>query len=68
VFGAFTTVSAAGQAIGMVAAGPLGDRLGVLTMLNIQGCLYLVAAAVGALGLARTVAAGRNDLRAAGRV
>jgi predicted MFS family arabinose efflux permease len=46
VFGAVTTVFAAGQAIGMIAAGLLGDRLPLVVLLNIQAGLYLVAAAV----------------------
>src|SRR5256885_16864737 len=51
VFGAFNTTFAAGQAVGMVAGGVLGDRLGVVTVLNAQGCLYLLAAVPGAVSL-----------------
>jgi MFS family permease len=51
VFGAFNTTFAAGQAVGMVAGGVLGDRLGVVAVLNAQGCLYLLAAATGAVTL-----------------
>jgi MFS family permease len=35
--------ASAGQAIGMVAGGLLGDPLGVVTILDAQGALYLVA-------------------------
>jgi len=38
----------------MVAAGVLGDRVGVLPMLNAQGILYLSAGAVALLLLRRT--------------
>jgi MFS family permease len=46
VFAALGVVAAIGQAAGMVAAGLLGDRLGVVTVLNGQGCLYLLAGIV----------------------
>jgi MFS family permease len=46
VFAALGVVAAVGQAAGMVAAGLLGDRLGVVTVLNGQGCLYLLAGLV----------------------
>jgi len=36
-------VSAAGQAIGMVGAGLLGDRIGIVTVLNGQAGMYLLA-------------------------
>jgi MFS family permease len=43
VFGALTFVSSAGQAIGMLAAGVLAGPIGLMPMLNAQGCLYLAA-------------------------
>lgn len=49
VFGAFATTSALAQLIGMAAAGALGDRLGVVPVLNGQAGLYLLA---GLLALA----------------
>jgi MFS family permease len=43
VFGALTLVSNAGQAAGMLAAGILAGPIGLMPMLNAQGCLYLAA-------------------------
>jgi hypothetical protein len=43
VFGALTFVSSAGQAVGMLAAGILTGPIGLMPMLNAQGCLYLAA-------------------------
>jgi predicted MFS family arabinose efflux permease len=51
VFGALGAVFAAGQALGMLGAGLLGDRVGVVAVLNAQAGLYLAAAAVAAAGL-----------------
>jgi MFS family permease len=53
VFAAFGVAVAAGQALGMVAGGVLGDRVGVIPLLNIQGVLYLVSGGIAALWLAR---------------
>lgn len=46
VFAALGVAVAGGQALGMVAAGLLGDRLDVVTVLNGQASLYLVAGIV----------------------
>jgi MFS family permease len=54
VFGAYTLVSNAGQGVGMLAAGLLTAPLGLMTLLNAQGCLYLLGGAFAALTLART--------------
>jgi hypothetical protein len=54
VFGVFGAVYDGSSAAGMVAAGVLGDRVGVLPMLNAQGILYLSAGAVALLLLRRT--------------
>ena len=53
VFGALTFVSNAGQAVGMLAAGALTVPLGLMGLLNAQGCLYLAAGALAVWLLAR---------------
>ncbi len=53
VFGAFTLVSNAGQGVGMLAAGLLTAPLGLMAVLNAQGCLYLLGGVLAALMLAR---------------
>ncbi len=64
VFGALTFVSNAGQAVGMLAAGALTASLGLIGLLNAQGCLYLAAGALAVWLLARPelVALARGDL------
>jgi MFS family permease len=57
IFGALGMVSSSGQAIGMLAAGILTPQLGLMTLLNAQGLLYLVAGALAARFLAGTDAA-----------
>ena len=59
VFGALTTTFAAGQALGMVTAGVLGDPLGVVALLNVQAGLYALAG-VTALGLRPRAEEGRR--------
>jgi MFS family permease len=54
VFGAYTLVSNAGQGAGMLAAGLLAAPLGLMTLLNAQGGLYLLGGALAALTLARS--------------
>lgn len=51
VFAAFGVAMALGQALGMIAGGLLGDPLGVVTILNVQGVLYLIAGAIAAVWL-----------------
>ncbi len=53
IFGAFTTMSALLQLCGMLLAGALGDRLGVLPLLDAQGALYVAAGLVALLFLPR---------------
>jgi MFS family permease len=48
VFAAFGVAASVGQAAGMVGGGLLGDRLGVVAVLNGQGVLYLLAGLVAA--------------------
>jgi MFS family permease len=48
VFAAMGVAAAVGQAVGVLLAGLLGDSLGVVTVLDVQGLLYLVAGAIAA--------------------
>lgn len=47
-FAAMGAAGAIGQGLGMLAGGLLGDHLGVIELLNVQGVLYLVAGACAA--------------------
>ncbi|GIH12953.1 MFS transporter [Rugosimonospora africana] len=61
VFAAFGVAMATGQAAGMLAGGLLGDRLGVVPLLNAQGCAYLLAGALALVWLTgRRAAAGAH--------
>jgi MFS family permease len=53
VFAAFGVAASIGQAVGMIGGGLLGDRLGVVAVLNGQGALYVVAGVVAARWLTR---------------
>jgi MFS family permease len=47
-FAAVGVAVALGEAIGILAAGALGDPLGITTLLNAQGALYVIAAGLAA--------------------
>jgi MFS family permease len=47
-FAAMGVAMAVGQATGMLVAGVLGESVGVVPLLNVQGALYLLAAAMAA--------------------
>ena len=64
VFGALTLATNAGQAAGMLAAGLLTAPLGLMTLLNAQGCLYLLAGAVAAAALVGAPRLGRQRIAA----
>jgi MFS family permease len=51
VFGAFTLAGNAGQAVGIVAAGLLTAPLGLMAILESQGCIYLLAGLIAAFAL-----------------
>jgi MFS family permease len=57
VFAAVGVAAAAGQAAGMVAGGLLGDQLAVVTVLDGQASLYLLAGLVALVGLSSRRAA-----------
>jgi MFS family permease len=53
IFGALGLVGNAGEAVGMIAAGVLTGPLGLTTLLDAQGLLYLLAGALAARRLVR---------------
>jgi hypothetical protein len=53
IFGALGLVGNAGEAVGMIAAGVLTAPLGLMTLLDAQGLLYLLAGMLAALWLVR---------------
>jgi MFS family permease len=53
IFGALGTTQGLLMLIGTISAGALGDQLGVVTVLNMQGCGYILAGLIG-LTLLRT--------------
>jgi MFS family permease len=59
VFAAFETGAGALQAVGVVVAGALADRLGVLPILNVQGSIYVLCG-IAALVFLRERDAGRT--------
>ncbi len=58
IFGALTLADNAGQAVGMLAGGLLTGPLGLMGLLNAQGCLYLAAGALACATMARYPAGG----------
>jgi MFS family permease len=54
VFAISGVAASLGQAIGMLAAGVLGDPLGVVSVLDVQGALYLVAGLLAIVWLTGT--------------
>jgi Na+/melibiose symporter-like transporter len=56
VFTMLGLLSALGQAVGMLAAGLLDAPLGIVPLLEIQGCIYLVAGALAVWLMPRRVA------------
>jgi MFS family permease len=61
VFAAFGAAFALGQAVGMLAAGILGDRLGVVPLLNVQAICYLIGGVAALAGLADVGGPRRRD-------
>ena len=63
VFGSLGTTAALFGMVGLVVAGLLVDRLGVVTILNVQGAAHVAA---GVVVLRWLAAAGRNRVRSRG--
>lgn len=61
IFGAFLAVEALLILIGMALAGVLGDRLGPVLLLNIQGSVYVLSGVLALLTLGRMV--GKKQIR-----
>jgi MFS family permease len=59
VFAAVGAAFAVGQAVGMVAAGILGDRLGTVPLLNAQAICFLVAGVAAVAGMADVASSGQ---------
>ena len=59
VFAAFETGAGALQAVGVIVAGALADRLGVLPILNVQGSIYVLCG-IAALVFLRERTSGRT--------
>jgi len=55
IFGALGTTQGLLMLIGTASAGALGDQIGVVTVLNIQGCGYILAGLIGLTLLRATV-------------
>jgi MFS family permease len=55
IFGALGTTQGLLMLIGTISAGALGDQLGVVTVLNMQGCGYILAGLIGLTLLRTTV-------------
>jgi MFS family permease len=56
VFGAFNTTTSLLLMIGLLVAGALGDRLGVLPVLNLQGSMYVLSGVIALIWLGTTKA------------
>jgi MFS family permease len=61
VFAAFGAASALGLAVGMVAAGILGDRFGAVPLLNVQAICYLAGGVAALVGIADIGGSPRPD-------
>lgn len=61
VFAAFGAVFALGEAVGMLAAGILGDRLGAVPLLNVQAICYLAGGVAALAAMARPDGPTRPD-------
>ena len=55
--------ASAGQAVGMLVGGILGDPLGLVTVLNAQGALYLVAGVLAMVWLTAPASVRRRWVR-----